>query len=90
MNRSTSLCAVGGGVLAVQKPRRAVLRLRQPRCREQAERTIITNAHTGTRIDEICDGSFRIHTAVKDVPDGFSFNQYLAVTDALADALGST
>ena len=41
----------------------------------------ITNAHTGTRIDEISDGIFRIHTAVKDVPGGFSFNQYLVVDE---------
>lgn len=41
----------------------------------------ITNAHTGTRIDEVGDGIFRIHTAVKDVPGGFSFNQYLVVDE---------
>ena len=30
-----------------------------------------------TRIDEIADGLFRIHTPVRDVLGGFSFNQYL-------------
>jgi flavorubredoxin len=30
-----------------------------------------------TRIDEIADGLFRIHTPLAAVPGGFSFNQYL-------------
>ena len=34
-----------------------------------------------TRIDEINDGIYRIHTPVADVPGGFSFNQYLVVDD---------
>lgn len=34
-----------------------------------------------TRIDEICEGIYRIHTPVADVPGGFSFNQYLVVDD---------
>lgn len=33
-----------------------------------------TNA---TRIDEIADGLFRVHTPVSLIPGGFSFNQYL-------------
>jgi len=32
---------------------------------------------SGTRIDEIADGLFRVHTPVSLVPGGFSFNQYL-------------
>lgn len=34
-----------------------------------------------TRIDPICEGIYRIHTPVSDVPGGFSFNQYLVVDD---------
>lgn len=41
----------------------------------------ITNPQTGTRIDEISDGIYRIHTPIRDAPGGFSFNQYLVVDD---------
>lgn len=43
---------------------------------------MITNPQTGTGIDEIADGIYRIHTPVH-LPDGqaFSFNQYLIVDD---------
>jgi flavorubredoxin len=43
---------------------------------------MITNAQTGTRIDEIADHTYRISTPV-DLPGGgaFSFNQYLLVDD---------
>jgi flavorubredoxin len=34
-----------------------------------------------TRIDEIEDQIFRIHTPVPEMPGGFSFNQYLIVDD---------
>lgn len=40
-----------------------------------------TNTETGTRIDEIEDGIFRIHTPVRAMPGGFSFNQYLIVDE---------
>ena len=30
-----------------------------------------------TRIDEIADGLYRIHTPLSVVPGGFTFNQYL-------------
>jgi flavorubredoxin len=39
----------------------------------------ITNTASGTRIDEIEDGIYRIHTPVPAMPGGFSFNQYLIV-----------
>ena len=38
--------------------------------------TTVRKAET-TRIDEIADGLFRIHTPDRSVPGGFSFNQYL-------------
>ena len=41
----------------------------------------VTNAQSGTRIDEIDAGLFRIHTPVRDMPGGFSFNQYLVVDE---------
>lgn len=43
---------------------------------------MITDTQSGTRIDEIADGIFRINTAVT-LPAGgaFSFNQYLIVDD---------
>src|SRR3954471_24351350 len=41
----------------------------------------ITNTQSGTRIDEIEAGIYRIHTPVRDMPGGFSFNQYLVLDD---------
>jgi flavorubredoxin len=44
----------------------------------------ITNTHSGTRIDEIADGIFRISTPVAPnpgLPAGFTFNQFLIVDD---------
>ncbi|MFO0744682.1 MAG: MBL fold metallo-hydrolase [Myxococcota bacterium] len=38
-------------------------------------------APTDTRIDEIADGIYRIHTPIPQAPGGFSFNQYLVVDD---------
>jgi flavorubredoxin len=38
---------------------------------------MITNRETGTRVDEIVDGIYRISTPVPVVPGGFTFNQYL-------------
>src|SRR5215212_2343371 len=43
---------------------------------------MITNEQSGTRIDEIADGIYRIHTPL-DIPNGaFSFNQYLVADEA--------
>lgn len=41
----------------------------------------VTNMQSGTNVQEIADGIFRINTPV-DVAGGFSFNQYLIVDDA--------
>jgi flavorubredoxin len=41
----------------------------------------ITNATTGTRIDEVGEGIYRISTPVASIPGGFTFNQYLLVDD---------
>ncbi len=43
----------------------------------------ITNRETGTRIDEVSDGLYRISTPVPPsaIPGGFTFNQYLAMDD---------
>ncbi len=43
----------------------------------------VTNSASGTRIDEIADRIFRIHTPVPPtaIPGGFSFNQYLLLDD---------
>jgi len=40
---------------------------------------MITNPESGTRIDEISSGIYRISTPVRDFPGGFSFNQFLIV-----------
>lgn len=44
---------------------------------------MITNSESGTTVDEIADGIFRIHTPVPPsvVPGGFSFNRYLMLDD---------
>ncbi|HTE55111.1 MAG TPA: hypothetical protein VK698_29870 [Kofleriaceae bacterium] len=39
----------------------------------------IVHAASGTRIDEVEDGIHRISVPVREVPGGFSFNQYLVV-----------
>ncbi len=41
----------------------------------------ITNKETGTNIEEISDGIYRINTPVSLIPGGFSFNQYLVLDD---------
>ena len=41
----------------------------------------VTNTQSGTRIDEVGAGLFRINTPVRDMPGGFSFNQYLLVDE---------
>jgi len=41
----------------------------------------ITNKESGTNIHEVADGIFRINTPVKEMPGGFSFNQYLVIDD---------
>src|SRR5215469_10073087 len=42
---------------------------------------MITNKASGTCIDEIAPGIYRISTPVSVVPGGFSFNQYLIVDE---------
>lgn len=41
----------------------------------------ITNTQSGTRVDEVADGIYRISTPVSIPGGGFSFNQYLIVDD---------
>ena len=42
---------------------------------------MITNPESGTRVDEIAAGIYRIATPVSILPGGFSFNQYLVLDD---------
>ena len=41
----------------------------------------VTNSVSGTRVDEVADGIYRIGTPFPGVPGGFSFNQYLLADD---------
>lgn len=41
----------------------------------------ITDSEAGTNVHEISDKIYRINTPIRNVPGGFSFNQYLAVDD---------
>jgi flavorubredoxin len=41
----------------------------------------VTNGQSGTRIDEIAPGIYRVSTPLRNVPGGFSFNQYLILDD---------
>jgi flavorubredoxin len=41
----------------------------------------VTNSQSGTRVDEVADGIYRIATPVTTAPGGFSFNQYLIVDE---------
>jgi hypothetical protein len=43
---------------------------------------MITKAATGTRVDEIASGIYRISTPVTHVCGGFSYNRYLVVDEA--------
>ena len=45
---------------------------------------VITNPQSGTNVDEVAAGIYRINTPVvmEGGPGGFSFNQYLIVDDA--------
>ena len=42
---------------------------------------MITNSGSGTRVDEVALGIYRISTPVTILPGGFSFNQYLVVDE---------
>ena len=42
---------------------------------------MITNQGSGTAVDEIAPGIYRISTPVSVVPGGFCFNQYLIVDE---------
>jgi flavorubredoxin len=42
---------------------------------------VITNPQTGTRVDEIVNGIYRISTPLDILPGGFSVNQYLILDD---------
>jgi flavorubredoxin len=42
---------------------------------------MITNEATGTTVDEVADGIYRISTPVTILPGGFSFNQYLVLDE---------
>ncbi len=50
---------------------------------EKNEAMGITNAGSGTRIDEIADGIYRVSTPIPpaDFPGGFTFNQFLVDDD---------
>ena len=41
----------------------------------------ITNTQSGTNVNEVADGIYRISTPVDAIPGGFTFNQYLIVDD---------
>ena len=42
---------------------------------------LITNDETGTRIDEVAAGVYRICTPLDVIPGGFTFNSYLLADD---------
>jgi len=42
---------------------------------------MITNVQSGTNVEEIAAGIYRIHTPFSEIPGGFSFNQYLVLDD---------
>ena len=47
---------------------------------------MLTNPHTGTTIDEVADGIYRINTPLKidAIPGGFNLSQYLILDDESA------
>jgi flavorubredoxin len=42
----------------------------------------VVDKETGTRVDEVAAGVFRINTPLSHIPGGFSYNQYLLRDDA--------
>lgn len=42
---------------------------------------MITNTETGTRVDEVASGIYRICTPLDVIPGGFTFNSYLVTDD---------
>ena len=42
---------------------------------------MITNKESGTRVDEVAEGIYRISTPMTVLPGGFTFNQYLVVDE---------
>lgn len=42
---------------------------------------MITNQASGTRVDDVAEGIYRISTPVTTLPGGFSFNQYLVLDE---------
>ena len=42
---------------------------------------MITNTETGTRVDEVARGIYRISTRLDVIPGGFTFNSYLVADD---------
>jgi len=54
---------------------------RPARARGVTPARLATHPRMTTRIDEINDGIYRIHTPIPEMPGGFSFNQYLVVDD---------
>lgn len=42
---------------------------------------MITNSQTGTRVDEVSQGIYRICTPLDVIPGGFTFNSYLVVDE---------
>jgi hypothetical protein len=49
--------------------------------RKRAKKMPITNAQSGTNVNEIADGIFRISTPIEAISGGFTFNQYLIVDE---------
>jgi flavorubredoxin len=41
----------------------------------------VTNEQAGTRVDEVAERIYRISTPFREIPGGFSFNQYLVADD---------
>src|SRR5450755_593385 len=69
------------GAPGIARPGRRALRSPRATTRETDMGT--TNADSGTRIDEIAEGIYRISTPVPPaaIPGGFTFNQFLVVDD---------
>ena len=49
----------------------------------QRKHVMQTNAHTGTTINEVAEGNYRINTPLRidSIPGGFNLSQYLIVDD---------
>jgi flavorubredoxin len=83
MGSDSQICfACNGGVCSLCIPVPIGAIKREEVCqRDKEARKVISNEVTGTRVDEVASGIYRISTPLDVIPGGFTFNSYLVADD---------